>query len=152
MNAVQDQNREWCGECVPDGLVAGALAARCECGGGWRVYVPTVRCVTREMLIDLCESDGTAYWAKSGKVAGEAIEWAPIEPHEFGEDGKEVRKYRATFERLAVALVEVADGQHTNRDTAAECAEALSDGQWIAGNDVSDCVIQVALFGEVVYG
>ena len=49
-------------------------------------------------------------------------------------------------------MVEVADGKHTNGDTAAECAEALSEGQWVAGNDVSDCVIQVALFGEVVYG
>lgn len=114
--------------------------------------VPTTRRVTREMLTDLCEQDGTAYWAKSGKVAGEAIEWTPIEPHEYGDDGKEVRKYRATFERLAVALVEVADGKHTNSSTAEECAEALSEGQWIAGNDVSDCVIQVALFGEVVYG
>ena len=114
--------------------------------------VPGIRRVTREMLVDLLEQDGTAYWAKSGKVAGEAIEWSPIEPHEFGEDGKEVRKYRATFERLAVAMVEVSAGEHTNRDTADECLECIAEGHWIAGVDVADCVIQVALFGEVVYG
>ena len=114
--------------------------------------VPGIRRVTREMLTDLCGADGTAYWAKCGRVAGEAIEWTVVEPHEFGEDGKEVWKYRATFERLAVALVEVSEGKHTNRDTADECAESIAEGHWIAGNDVSDCVIQVALFGEVVYG
>ena len=114
--------------------------------------VPTVRAVSRQMLEALCASDGTAYWALSGKVAGGAIEWAPLDPHEFGENGKPVRKYRATFERLAVALVEVADGKHTNGEIAAECVEALAAGKWTAGHDVSDCVIQVALFGKVVYG
>jgi len=67
MNAVQDQNREWCGECVPDGLVAGALAARCECGGGWRVLETLGEWAAQASVPELAHALGQAearaeYW------------------------------------------------------------------------------------------
>jgi hypothetical protein len=108
--------------------------------------------VSRQMLLDILDMDGTGYWAKAGKVSGEALTWTVRDAHEYDERGREVRTYRATFERLAVAIVEVADGEHGLRDDiVAEVTESLEEGEWLAGQDVNDCVIQAALFGEVLY-
>jgi hypothetical protein len=116
--------------------------------------------VNRETLKAIAAHDGTAYWASEGEVTskgrvkGEAIEWKVQEPHEFGEDGREAWDYRATFERFAVALVEVATGQHDLNDAIEEQALRVLMGRAAAGEDheVNDCIIQVALFGKVIYG
>jgi siroheme synthase (precorrin-2 oxidase/ferrochelatase) len=77
-----------------------------------------------------------------------------LDPHEYAESGGEVRRYRATFERFAVALVEVATGQHDLNDAIEEQALRVLMGRAAADEDheVNDCIIQVALFGKVVYG
>jgi hypothetical protein len=102
----------------------------------------------------MVHTDGTSYWASEGWIKGEAIEWKVQESHEYGENGREVWKYRATFERFAVALVEVATGKHNLNDDIEEQALRLLMGRAEAYEDheVNDCVIQVALFGKVIYG
>lgn len=57
----------WCGECVPDGLVAGALAARCECGAGWRVLETLGEWAAQASVPELAHALGQAearaeYW------------------------------------------------------------------------------------------
>ena len=116
--------------------------------------MPTTLHVNRETLVDIVCMDGTAYWAKTGGIKGEAIEWAPFEAFEYGEDGREVLKYRATFERFAVALVEVAMGQHDLNDDIERQALMTLMGKVEPGDDhqANDCIIQVALFGKVIFG
>lgn len=110
--------------------------------------------VNRETLKSIAGNDGTAYWAADGKVKGEAIEWKVQEAHEYGDNGKERTRYRATFERLAVALVEVAMGKHDLSTEMVQQALMMLTGQAEAYEDeeVNDCIIQVALFGKVIYG
>ena len=116
--------------------------------------MPTTIHVNRETLKAIANHDGTAYWAAAGEVEGEAIEWKVQEAHEYGEDGREVKRYRATFERFAVALVEVATGQQDlNADTERQALMLLmGQAEAYEDHEVNDCIIQVALFGKVIYG
>jgi hypothetical protein len=121
--------------------------------GEWVYNVTRQVRINREMVLGVLDMDGTGYWARDGKVQGDAIIWTVHEAHEYGENGKEQMKYRATFERLAKAIVEIAEGKHNLWGSIEEeCRESIDEGAWIAGTDVNDCVIQVALFGKVIYG
>jgi hypothetical protein len=122
-------------------------------GEVYYTFVREVR-VDQDTVRAIVENDGTAYWASDGEIsAGGSIVWTVQEPHEYGDDGRMVRKYRATFDRIAKALVEIADGEHGLRDDLEEEArEILRDADAAIGAEVNDCVVQVALFGKVVYG
>ena len=110
--------------------------------------------VDQVTLQRIAQNDGTSYWAADGDIKGSAIEWKVQESHEYGENGREVLKYRATYERFAVALVEVATGKHNFWESIEHHALMVLMGQTDPSEDceANDCIIQVALFGKVIYG
>ena len=120
--------------------------------GACTYNVTTTARVSHETLLEVLENNGTRYWASDAQWDGSRITWWEQEAHRYNEDGTQTRRHSTTWERLAEALVSVAAGDHGLRDDLEEEArEILSTGD-AAGCEVCDCVIQVALFGKVVYG
>ena len=119
---------------------------------GYTYNVVTTISIPEEMIVAMLQHDGTAYWAERAHFSNGIATWWEQEAHRYNDDGTQSRMHTATYERIAEAMTEVADGQHTNTDIANECAYALREGSWTAGSDVADCVIQAAMFGKVIYG
>lgn len=122
--------------------------------GAVRYVVPRPAVEVPEQWIrQIVEEDGTAYWARSGRTLGASIVWKVHEAHEYGANGRDRIRYTATFEQIAAAVAQVADGKVECWDSVKDqVREALATGEWLCDTDAHDVILQVALFGKVIYG
>lgn len=101
---------------------------------------------------------GITYWATQPTSADFAR--AKDGEHVIREDDSEdATAFYLTSDKIRQAIVEIAEGQHTN-DTIRDYVRSAFDN-WTAEDgidcgdidaDAADCIVQVACFGEVVYG
>jgi hypothetical protein len=109
--------------------------------------------ISRETLREITTYDGTAYWARAGEATERGIRWTVLEPHEIMPDGREPLVYRATWRELAEALIAVATGKAQVWDEIRDYAgEVLLGNEPADAPDTNDVIIQMALFGRVIYG
>lgn len=118
----------------------------------------STRNITDENVADIMGTaayGGITYWAVEPTAADFAA--SPAEDvHVIREDGN---VHYLTPARIRQATVEVAEGKHTNT-TIRDYVRAAFDN-WTAEDgidcgdidaDAADCIVQVACFGELVYG
>lgn len=100
---------------------------------------------------------GITYWATEPTSADFAA--SPGEDVHVIRDGEEGEVHYLTPDQIRQAVVETAEGKHTN-DTIKGYVVSAFDS-WNAEDgidcgdidaDAADCIVQVACFGEVVYG
>jgi hypothetical protein len=120
----------------------------------------STRNITAENVDDVMEIaayGGITYWATdpSEKDFADTHDGSAHVIKE--EDGGKV--FRLTPTMIRQAIVEVAEGKHTNdtiRDYVRQAFEDWSEEDGIdcgeIDADAADCIVQVACFGKVVYG
>jgi hypothetical protein len=108
-----------------------------------------------ECLIEMA-GFGINYWASKAVVDGEAMTYTVTESDSHDED-KPVTKTLA-YADIARVLLEIASGKYEvgyPREHAQQYLTTLQAGDPDAGvidSDIGDVVIQIAMFGELVYG
>lgn len=119
----------------------------------------STRNITAENVKDVMETaayGGITYWAREPDQA--EFDAAPKGAHTIAEDGED-NVFYLTPAKIRQAIVEVAEGKHTN-DTVRDYVRSAFD-YWTPEDgidcgdidaDAADCIVQVACFGEVVYG
>ena len=99
---------------------------------------------------------GITYWAVEPSQAD--FDAAPKGAHTIKEE-ESGDVFYLTPAKVKQAIVEVADGKHTNREIAGYVQSAFQ--YWTAEDGIdcgdidasaADCIVQVACFGEVIYG
>lgn len=121
----------------------------------------STRNITAENVDDIMTTaayGGITYWAT--EPTPENFAAAPEGTHVIREaDSEDVTPFYLTPAKIKEAVVEVAEGKHTNttiRDyVRAAFANWTAEGGIDCGDidaDAADCIVQVACFGELVYG
>lgn len=108
-------------------------------------------------IVDTAEYGGITYWADSSTEE----QWAKAPEGTIGivieQETGEVKEF--TADQIRKAVVEIAEGKHTNDTIKGYVVAAFED--WTADDgidcghidaDAADAIIQVACFGSVVYG
>lgn len=106
-----------------------------------------------EMISDLVYTAGYGIsWAYEGKLDEEAESyWLYLNEEAEAELGKS--EVTLTFAEIEKAMAKIAEGSVVNEKIAKICREALADPEHSdIDSEVADCVIQVATFGDVVFG
>ena len=110
-----------------------------------------VKVSVSDELIDYIITDaGTGYWQQSGKVdlAARTLVVRCEDP-----DEDKMMTKTLSFDDLVLALCKLADGRVQINSGIRAMAEAVlmeEDADYDA--DLGDCMIQVAMFGDVVFG
>jgi hypothetical protein len=122
----------------------------------------STRNITDENVDDVMTTaayGGITYWADEPT----AEDFAAAKPGEHtirvDDEGWNAKVYHLSPAKIRQAIVEVAEGKHTNSTVAGYVQQAFRD--WNAEDgidcgeidaDAADCIVQVACFGKVVYG
>lgn len=119
----------------------------------------STRNITAENVDDIMGTaayGGITYWATDPPEA--ALEALP-EGHHLIQEDEDGTRYHLTPAMIRRAIVEVAEGKHTNPTIAGYVRSAFEG--WTAEDgidcgeidaDAADAIVQVACFGEVIYG
>lgn len=108
---------------------------------------------TTDLVIDLVDSAGYGItWADQGRLDEDAQTYTlDLDEDASLEAGKS--QVTVTFQDIKTALAKLAQGGMTHQVIAQACQVALdSPGDADIDSETADCVIQVAVFGEVVFG
>lgn len=108
---------------------------------------------TTDLVIDLVDAAGYGItWADQAHLDEDAQTYTlDLDEDATLEAGKP--QVTLTFQAIQDALAKLAQGEMTNQVIAQACQVALeSPGDADIDSETADCVIQVAVFGEVVFG
>lgn len=109
-------------------------------------------------IVDTAAYGGITYWAVEPTQAN--FDAAPEGAFTFRDgDEEDGGVHYVIKDQIRRAIVEVAEGQHTNdriRDYVRSAFDNWTEEDGIDCGDIdadaADCIVQVACFGEVVYG
>jgi hypothetical protein len=108
---------------------------------------------TTDLVIDLVDAAGYGItWADQGRLDEVAQTYTlDLDEDAALEAGKS--QVTVTFQDIQDALAKVAQGEMTHQVIAQACQVALESPEDAdIDSETADCVIQVAVFGEVVFG
>lgn len=91
---------------------------------------------------------GIGYWASSAVIDNKAQTYTVTDAEGDGET------YALTYQNIFEAILKLSNGEaDIRKDIAHECAVALLDYEEASiDSETADCIIQVACFGELIYG
>ena len=109
--------------------------------------------LTKEEILDTIATAGyeIGYWAVSARHNSDAETYI-VHTGEAPFDSGQIR-FETTFEGIFKAIVSIANGETpVRRDLRDQCQNFLTGNALCLDGEASDIAIQVALFGEIVFG
>lgn len=103
----------------------------------------------KDVLITAVEG-GTGYWARVSCYFPDA---GRVALHEFDDDGI-TETHKVTLGTIETGIKRIcADRELVNRTIREDCIIDSAENQMVRGDaDTADCIVQVGLFGKVIYG
>lgn len=102
--------------------------------------------MTGEDIYDVIEYGAVSYWAEVGKTSSLMFRVAPVDAGEFEETS-------VLFTSLLPAAKRLATGGYANSEITRDIKQALNNNDpGMIDATCADVILQMAMFGEVVYG
>lgn len=113
------------------------------------ITVPKTYTLSIEAIEDTIDTAGygIGYWASSAVVDDKAQTYTVT-------DGETPETFVLTYQSIFEAVLKLSNGDvKIRKDIAQTCAIALLDYEEAEiDSEIADCIIQVACFGDVIYG
>lgn len=107
----------------------------------------------RNILTDAVEGPAIAYWAAGGDINRDVDGIVSFQVMDAGPDGSPVKEGMFLIDEAAIMAARekiINTDVDLNRDTAAQFVGPVD--KWEYDQDGIDALIQVAVFGKIVYG